>query len=88
VDAQLISSEINAIRGHHVKGGMGEVDDAGYAIDKGKTGGQKGVYTATDQTADNYIKYHIAYVNLSFRHSLPVKEWRELSKALVIVYTS
>jgi hypothetical protein len=52
--------EIDAIRGHHIKGSMSEVDDAGYAIDQGKTNGQKSVYTATDQTVDKDINYHIA----------------------------
>jgi hypothetical protein len=62
MEAHLMGDEINTVSSHHVKGGVGDVYDSGYTEDKGKPNGEKGVYTPTDQTADEdvYNESHIS----------------------------
>jgi hypothetical protein len=61
MDAQLLGDDINTEGGNHVEGRVGDIYDAGHTEDKGKTNGEKGEYTPTNETAYNdvYNKCHM-----------------------------
>jgi hypothetical protein len=46
---------VDAIRGDHIEGGVGDVDDAGHPEDQRETDGQQGQHAAGDETGNEYI---------------------------------
>jgi hypothetical protein len=55
VEAHLVGNDVDTVSSHHVKGGVGNVYDTGYTKDKGKPNSKKGVYTPTDETANDDV---------------------------------
>jgi hypothetical protein len=55
MEAHIVSDEIDTISSQHIKGGVGDVYDSGDTKDQGKPNGEKGVYTPTDETADDDV---------------------------------
>jgi hypothetical protein len=61
--AEFVGDKIDAIGGHHVKSGVGDIHDAGYPKDKRKPNSQKGIHTSAYQPADDDVYYHKASVD-------------------------
>jgi hypothetical protein len=64
MEAHLVGGDINAVSSHHVKGGMGDVYDAGNTKNKGKPDGKQGEYTPADETANNDVEKEIHILSL------------------------
>jgi hypothetical protein len=56
VETHLVGDKKDTVSGHHIEGGVGDVYDAGYAEDQGKSNSKKGEYTPTDETANDDVE--------------------------------
>jgi hypothetical protein len=75
-----LGDEINTVRSHHVEGGVGEVNDAGYSEDKGEPNGEKGVYTPTDKTAHDDVDKEI-HMDSNSNHQIPSSNNQIMTKS-------
>jgi len=55
--------KVDAVGCHHIKGGMGDVDDAGHTKNQGEPDGQQGIGAAADYAGNKNVQYHKASHN-------------------------
>jgi hypothetical protein len=67
MEAHIVSDEIDTISSQHIKGGVGDVYDAGDTKDQGKPNGKKGVYTPTDETTYDDVENETHMTSLQRR---------------------